>query len=89
MGRVEVLRSESKGGDQAEVNSQGHCYPLEVSCFTNQAAPQEQVLESPEQPTQGQVREFESGVELQLRENEEEDTGLPNYKTNIKFVYVF
>ena len=89
MGRVEVLRSESKGGDQAEVDSQGHRYPLEVSCFTNQAAPQEQVLESPEQPTQGQVREFESGVELQLRENEEEDTGLPNYKTNIKFVYVF
>ena len=56
MGRVEVLRSESKGGDQAEVDSQGHCYPLEVSCFTNQAAPQEQVLESPEQPTQGRAR---------------------------------
>ena len=53
MGRVEVLRSESKGGDQAEVDCQGHRYPLEVSCFTNEAAPQEQVPESPEQPTQG------------------------------------
>ena len=33
--------------------------------------------------------EIESGVELQSRENEEEDSGLLNYKTNIKFVYVF
>ena len=31
-------------------------YPLEVSCSTNEAAPQEQVLESPEQPTQGRAR---------------------------------
>ena len=89
MGRVEVLRSESKGGDQVEVDSQGDCYPLEVSCFTNKAAPQEQVPESPEQLMQGQVREFESGVELQLGESKEEDSGLPHYKTNFKFVYVF
>ena len=33
--------------------------------------------------------EIESGVELQSRESEEEDSGLLNYKTNIKFVYVF
>ena len=31
-------------------------YPLEVSCSTNEAASQEQVPESPEQPTQGRVR---------------------------------
>ena len=55
MGRIEVLRSESKGGDQVEVDSQGDCYPLEVSCFTNKAAPQEQVPESPEQ-TQTQTQ---------------------------------
>ena len=33
--------------------------------------------------------EIESGVELQSRESEEEDSGLLNYKTNIKFDYVF
>ena len=33
--------------------------------------------------------EIESGVELQSRESEEEDSGFLNYKTNIKFVYVF
>ena len=42
-----------------------------------------------EQPMQGRVREFESGVELQLGESKEEDSGLPHYKTNFKFVYVF
>ena len=31
-------------------------YPLEVSCSTNEAAPQEQVPESPEQTTQGAAR---------------------------------
>ena len=31
-------------------------YPLKVSCSTNEAAPQEQVPESPEQPKQGRAR---------------------------------
>ena len=30
--------------------------------------------------------EIESGVELQSRESEKEDSGLLNYKTTIKFV---
>ena len=32
-------------------------YPLEVSCSTNKAAPQEQVPGSPKQPTPVQARE--------------------------------
>ena len=62
-------------------------YPLEVSCYTNETAPQEQVPESPEQPTQGRARENqERGAELQSRESEEEDSELRSYKTNIKFI---
>ena len=33
--------------------------------------------------------EIESGVDLQSRESKEEDSGLLNYKMNIKFDYVF
>ena len=67
MGKVERLLMSKDGQSRgAEVRVQGRAssvggllrrplqlfYPLEVSCSTNEAAPQEQVPESPEQPTQ-------------------------------------
>ena len=71
MGKVERLLMNKDGQSRgAEVRVQGRgssgggrlrrplqlLYPLEVSCSTNEAVPQEQVLESPEQPTQGRAR---------------------------------
>ena len=71
MGKVNRLLMRKDGQSRgAEVRVQGRgssgggflrrslqlLYPLEVSCSTNEAAPQEQVPESPEQPTQGQAR---------------------------------
>ena len=71
MGKVERLLMSKDGQSRgAEVRVQGRgssvggllrrplqlFYPLEVSCSTNEAAPLEQVPESPEQPTQGGAR---------------------------------
>ena len=71
MGKVERLLMSKDGQSRgAEVRVQGRgssvggllrrplqlFYPLEVSCSINEAAPLEQVPESPEQPTQGGAR---------------------------------
>ena len=71
MGKVNRLLMRKDGQSRgAEVRIQGRgsrgggflrrslqlLYPLEVNCSTNEAAPQEQVPESPEQSTQGQAR---------------------------------
>ena len=68
MGKVEGhLMSKDGQSRGAEIRVQGRgssgggflrrplqlLYPLDVSCSTNEEAPQEQVPESPEQPTQG------------------------------------
>ena len=51
-------------------------YPLEVSCSTNEAAPQEQVPESPEQPTP-----------VRARENREQRRAAGRGRANKKTVY--
>ena len=71
MGKVKRLLMSKDGqsrGAEARVQGRGWSeggllrrplqlfYPLEVSCSTNETAPQEQVPESPEQPTQGGAR---------------------------------
>ena len=76
MGKVERLLMSKDGQSRgAEVRVQGRgssgdgllrrqlqlFYPLEVSSSTNEAASQEQVPESPQQPTQGQVRQNREG----------------------------
>ena len=86
MGKVErLLMSQDRQSRGAEVRVQGRgssgggllvrrslqlLYPMEVSCSTNEAAPQEQVPGSPEQPTPVRAREnrerVESGVEQQV-----------------------
>ena len=86
MGKVERLLMSKDGQSRgAEVRVQGRgssgggllvrrslqlLYPMEVSCSTNEAAPQEQVPGSPEQPTPVRAREnrerVESGVEQQV-----------------------
>ena len=86
MGKVErLLKSQDRQSRGAEVRVQGRgsrgggllvrrslqlLYPMEVSCSTNEAAPQEQVPGSPEQPTPVRAREnrerVESGVEQQV-----------------------
>ena len=85
IGKVErLLMSQDRHSRGAEVRVQGRgssgggllrrslqlLYPLEVSCSINEAAPQEQVPGSPEQPTPVRAREnrerVESGVEQQV-----------------------
>ena len=102
MGKVERLLMSKDGESRgAEVRVQGSgssrsgllrrplrllLYPLEVSCSTNEAASQEQVPVSQNSQRKVERDEIESGVELQSRESEKEDSGLLNYKTTIKFV---
>ena len=91
MGKVERLLMSKDGQSRgADVRVQGRgssggrllrrplqlLYPLEVSCSTNEAAPQDQVPESPEQPTP--VRD---------RENREQRRAEGRGRANKKTVY--
>ena len=81
MGKVERLLMSKNGqsrGAEVRVQRRGSSrggllrrpvqllYPLEVSCSTNEAAPQEQAPESPEQPTQGRARGIRERWNLQV-----------------------
>ena len=100
MGKVESLLTSKDGQSRgAEVRVQGMgssrggllrrplqlLYPLEVSCSTNEASPQKQVPESPEEPTQALARGNQerriAAVDLERRRQ-----WIAELKKNIKFV---
>ena len=87
MGRVEVLRSESKGGQRWTLKEITKIVvPTGTAVLRTKELLRSKYLNHRNSRRKLKKEEIESGVQLQLRESEKEDSGLLNCKTNIKFV---